>query len=86
MKKILKKIKKDFDFPVFCNSVVAGTIAKMISPTVNYEVGHVSSFPIIVDKKHINQCCELAKESIRLSKDDWDSFELSWDFKRHPIV
>ena len=71
---------------VFCNSVVAGTIAKMISPTVNYEVGHVSSFPIIVDKKHINQCCELAKESIRLSKDDWDSFELSWDFKRHPIV
>ena len=70
----------------FCNSVVAGTIAQMISPTVNYEVGHVSSFPIIVDKRFMERCCALAQESINISKEDWDSYETSWDFCKHPLV
>ena len=70
----------------FCNSVVAGTIAQMISPTVNYEVGHVSSFPIIVDRRFMERCCALAQENIDISKEDWDSFETSWDFCKHPLI
>ena len=70
----------------FCNSAVAGTIAQMISPTVNYEVGHVSSFPIIESEQHKERCCELAKENIAISKADWDSFEISWDFCFHPFI
>ena len=29
---------------------------------------------------------EIVKENIELSKSDWDSFEASWDFKKHPLV
>lgn len=70
----------------YCNSKVAGTIARMISPTVNYEVGHVSNFPVIVDKKNINKCCNFSDLNIAISKSDWDSFETSWDFESHPLT
>lgn len=38
--------------------------------------------------KEINDDCIiiLCKENIDVSKTDWDSFETSWDFKRHPLV
>ena len=29
---------------------------------------------------------ELTDQMIQLSKKDWDSFETSWDFRRHPLV
>ena len=70
----------------YCNSKVAGTIARMISPTVNYEVGHVSNFPVIVDEKNLNTCRDIADLNITISKDDWNSFETSWGFERHPLV
>lgn len=28
----------------------------------------------------------LVKRNIVLSKEDWDSFEFSWDFQRHPLA
>ena len=28
----------------------------------------------------------VVKDNIRISKEDWDSFETSWDFKKHPLV
>ena len=70
----------------FCNSSVALKIAKMISPTMNYEVGQIASFPIIVKKEKVNIVSQLVKDCIELSKDDWDAYEISWDFKRHPLV
>lgn len=39
--------------------------------------------PEIIETRHIR---ELAEANILLSKSDWDSFETSWDFKRHPLV
>lgn len=70
----------------FCNSSVALKIAKMISPTMNYEVGHIASFPIIIDRSYIPRITDLVKEAVAISKSDWDSFENSWDFKRHPLI
>lgn len=70
----------------YCNSKVAGTIARMISPTVNYEVGHVSNIPVIVDKNNTNKCCDFSDLNIAISKSDWDSFETSWDFESHPLT
>lgn len=28
----------------------------------------------------------LVNENISITKNDWDSFETSWDFKRHPLI
>ena len=66
------------------NTSVTMQILKMISPTLNYEVGHICSIPIIL---HENQkITDTANENISLSKNDWDSFETSWDFTVNPLV
>lgn len=28
----------------------------------------------------------ISKENIELSKNDWDNFETSWDFKKNPLI
>ena len=68
----------------FNNSVVALTIASVLSPTLNYEVGHIASFPII--EQQTDEVKSIVSQNINLSRTDWDSFETSWDFKRHPLL
>ena len=29
---------------------------------------------------------EIVNDDIKISKSDWDSFETSWDFKKHPLI
>lgn len=70
----------------FCNSIVALKIANIISPTLNYEVGHISSFPIIISESEKAGIEELVKSNIVISKEDWDSNEISWDYKKHPLI
>lgn len=70
----------------FCNSKVAMHIAGMISPTINYQSGDIAQFPVIVDKTKKKFVQEFVQENIMLSQQDWDSFENSWDFKRHPLL
>lgn len=70
----------------FCNSKVAMSIAKILSPTINYEVGHIASFPILNSQELKKQIVEISEEQISLSKDDWDTEETSWDFKQHLLV
>ena len=69
----------------FANSKVNTLILSIISPTVNYEVGHIASLPIkeISDSSNI---IKIVNENIIISKNDWDFFEISWDFKTHPLV
>lgn len=70
----------------FCNSCVAMKFAQMLSPTINYEVGHISSFPIEFSDDAANTVTEVVNRCISISKDDWDADETSWDFKRNPLV
>lgn len=74
-----------YDFG-FINSKIAKSILAAISPTLNYEAGHIASLPIIKDEIKAPQVCELVKDNIKNAKDDWDSFETSWDFKKHPLI
>ena len=69
-----------------CNSKVALQILNVISPTLNYEVGHVCSIPVIINKEYKQQVEMLVRENIELAKQDWDSFEVSWDFKHNPLI
>ena len=69
-----------------CNSVYVKKVLEIISPTLNCETGHVSSIPVIIDEKAKSSIENIVEENITLSKSDWDSFETSWDFKKHPLV
>lgn len=70
----------------FCNSCVAMKFAKMLSPTINYEVGHISNFPIVFSNNEANNVIEIVNRCISIAKQDWDSFETSWDFFTHPFI
>ena len=68
------------------NNVVNSVFIQLVSPTLNYEVGHIKTIPVIFDKDRCEEINEKVDENIRLSRADWDAFETSWDFKRHPLL
>lgn len=70
----------------YCCSVVADSILKVTSPTMSYEVGYIAGLPIAIDNERKENIDGIVNESISLSKYDWDSFETSWDFQKHPFV
>ena len=70
----------------FCNSSTALEYAKLLSPTLNYEVGHISKFPVIISEAYKPRIIELVKRNIEICKADWDSFETSSEFKIHPLA
>ena len=70
----------------FLNSKVCGKILDLISPTLNYEVGHISSLPIIIDDSKKKCIDNLVLDNINISKHDWDEKETSWNFMKHPLI
>lgn len=69
-----------------CNSSVIMRVASMLSPTLNFEVGQIATYPIIQSEELEPSVNAMVNSCRELSKTDWDSFETSWDFKRHPLV
>lgn len=70
----------------FMNSNVCDYILEMISPTINFEVEHIKSLPVVFDNNNQSVVNELSKRNIELSNEDWNSFETSWEFKKHPLL
>lgn len=70
----------------FCNSKVAVQILNTLSPTLNYEGGHIASLPIDRTLFNNSDTKSITEENVHISKEDWDSFETSWDFTRHPLI
>lgn len=66
------------------NSKVTMAMLKAIAPTINFGPEQISKIPII--KGRVNEIDILVRDNIALSRTDWDSFETSWDFKRHPLL
>ena len=69
-----------------CNTKIATLVLNMIAPTINFQTGDISRIPVIKDDGKKSTIDNLVEENISLSKIDWDSFETSWDFERHPLV
>ncbi len=67
------------------NSNSAMLFLQILAPTLDYNQGPISKIPTprIINKETVKSIVE---SNITLSRLDWDSFETSWDFKRHPLV
>lgn len=66
----------------FCNSIVCQNLLAILSPTLNFEVGHIKSLPV-----HKNIVAHKFEQAlISTSKADWDSYETSWDFSSFPLL
>ena len=74
----------------YCLGIFGTKIAPLyfaiLNPTLSTQVRDVKNFPIIVESEIEPQIDEIVKENVGFCKDDWDSFETSWDFERHPLV
>ena len=68
------------------NSKYAENVAYLIAPTINFSNGAAGAIPVIFNENKQKNIDSLVENNINLSKSDWDSFETSWDFKRHPLV
>lgn len=68
------------------NSKVALAALEILAPTVNYQAGDIAAIPVIQDDAVKERVEALAEENISLSKEDWDAFETSREFRRHPLV
>ena len=67
------------------NSKVAQRIIDMFNPTVNIQVGDIMNIPMSADI-HDDNIELLVDRNIKNVASDWNSFETSWDFKKHPLL
>lgn len=68
------------------NSKVAMQFLQFLSPTLDFKVGDVISIPFIQGGMDTQGIEKLSESCVQMSKEEWDSFETSWDFEMHPIV
>ena len=71
-------------FVALLNTKLASNILNMLNPTVNFSSGVVGKLPIVYQRN--NLISDLAQENIEISKHDWDSREVSWDFQISPLL
>ena len=69
-----------------CNTKVVVEILKIVAPTLHCQCGDVANIPVIIDAQHNQIIINYVTKNIELSQVDWDCFETSWDFKKHPLV
>ena len=71
----------------YLNSCVSERWLNCLNPTLSFQTGDIKRLPFIIPaQKIMSNIIEKAKKTVRISKTDWDSFETSWDFVRHPLL
>lgn len=70
----------------FFNTKIANRILKLLNPTITLQVKDVKNTPIIFNDEKILAVEKLVKHNIEYAKSDWDAFETSWDFTKHPLL
>lgn len=73
-------------FMALLNSKISNTIQSFINPTLNTTNETIDSIPVIIAESIKEKIVELVDANIRISEEDWNSFETSWDYKRHPLI
>lgn len=72
----------------FLNTKVAQSLLDILNTSLALQVRDVRNLPYKKDKilKYHVQIEDDVKEAIKISKEDWDSFEISWDFNKNPLI
>lgn len=69
----------------FLCSQLPAYFLQILNPTMNVQAGDMGALPVLFSPRQ-EEIARLARACVALSKEDWDSFELSWDFSRHPLL
>lgn len=69
------------------NSSCVKEVSKVLSPTLHFEIGQVSSYPVRFGSSDEQaEYGRMVEDNVIFSKEDWDSNELSWGFEKHPLI
>lgn len=74
----------DLEILGFLNTELSAYLLEMLNPTLNTTVSDVLNLPFKCDCS--NKVISIVNMNLQISKVDWDSFETSWDFGRHPLI
>lgn len=68
----------------YVNSIVFDAYNRVLCKQMTKSADSVNMVPVIIN--NINAVEKIVRDNVEMSKSDWDSFETSWDFKRHPLI
>lgn len=79
---------------IICLEYLAGLLCSKVSeriitianPTLNVQVKDVASVPVILDFNYHSDIVKKVDSCCKKSQSDWDAFETSWDFSKHPLL
>ena len=80
------KAAMSFWVQAFLNTSVAAHFASFMSPTLTFEVGQISSYPLLCDNDFGPSVEHLVSSSRELSQVDWDAQETSCDYLRATLL
>lgn len=68
------------------NSSYVTYVAPILNPTLHFKLNDYAKIPLIYKEDTSEKVISAVDDNIEQSKKDWDAFETSWDFKKHPLV
>ena len=68
------------------NTEIVCDILSLTNPTINFPPGTIGRLPILIEDSFKSKVSSISKDCVEQAKQDWDSYETSWDFKRNPLV
>ena len=84
---IFDKGKGIYNIAGLLNTKVSQVLIGMLNPTVSLQIGDIYSIPYAELDDNVKETVDLIViKNIELSREDWDSFETSWDFQCHPLL
>ena len=70
----------------FLNSKIAYEYLTAYNPTINLLTTDICNIPLIVNDQICDKVTELTKQNMEMARTDWNSYETSWDFCKHPLI
>lgn len=81
----LDKKYQNYILGLLC-SKISIEFMKILNPTMNFQVRDIKNIPIIIREDYLDEINNLVGENIDLSKEDWDFFDRSWDFRLNIFI
>ncbi|SMP72052.1 BREX-1 system adenine-specific DNA-methyltransferase PglX [Anoxynatronum buryatiense] len=69
----------------FLNTVIADDLLRILAPTLDFKVGDIADLPL-VEPQNNSEINRISLDCIKLVRFDWNSYEVSWDYSKHPLL
>lgn len=71
-------------FTGLINSSVSELFLEVLAPTLDFNLVSMKKIPMKISE--VEQVTTLVDSCVSISKKDWDAYEVSWDYRKNPLV